>query len=725
MLNNKQKILSLITIVIVIIIQLIVPRVTEAVNNIYYPYPIIFVHGINSSIATWNYTKGELEKYFKDQSSYKYFHDSKQDYFPDCDYGFMNNGDIRSIAWVLKASIDDAIKELPDGQKKVIIVAHSMGGLVVRSLLKQLPDYQSKIDRVVFIGTPHLGAPSASALWILKELNEATLDDIVTKYSKFYSASAFTGFRYKPINYSPSLFSSITSRLITLKTNIAMLLKLTKIKGPDPDGIALEELRLAGDVNYHTTIVDFSLFQFIREDISLGHLGNEAFLGQNYLNVHSNYKTVRGINNFTGKILAFGIDQLLDDFSNNFAFPVLNGELQSLENARNIGDGIVTKSSQEGIGSADYVVNAFHFDLPISRNEETEQYQTILQAIDDAPVIESAYFVKSYPTSYVVIKVKDYLLADIEIADMRVDGQAVDLNKFKDTITGTYKPYVKFGKDKEFLKEREVTLSGQKINFKPGEFYVPITSPSNYDAHAIYFKFKNPANKEAEACLYLPAERRITKYGYTCTGSRLGNKDDWVGIRQAAYNNFNHADKKIVNGAYGIRRNSYIGGRFYNPPHYTSDTGWYWEAYMDMTYSSWLNFDLNLSNKNIKQAKFIYNFYKDLKETGKDFNIFVLRDSSNTWPPAENSSGDTLLFELNTSTLPDFGQKKIDLQKTIDIPLEHINPLGYNVWQIKPNPALPEDNYIPTPIFYGDSAYADFSQEMKIPYYPSLFVTFE
>ena len=43
----------------------------------------------------------------------------------------------------------------------VHIVAHSMGGLLAKAFLTQDPANESKVRRVIFIGTPHFGAPKA------------------------------------------------------------------------------------------------------------------------------------------------------------------------------------------------------------------------------------------------------------------------------------------------------------------------------------------------------------------------------------------------------------------------------------------------------------------------------------------------------------------------------------------------------------------------------------
>jgi pimeloyl-ACP methyl ester carboxylesterase len=47
-----------------------------------------------------------------------------------------------------------------NGGESVHLVAHSMGGLVVRQTLRQYDDLWDKIGKVVFIGTPHYGSPA-------------------------------------------------------------------------------------------------------------------------------------------------------------------------------------------------------------------------------------------------------------------------------------------------------------------------------------------------------------------------------------------------------------------------------------------------------------------------------------------------------------------------------------------------------------------------------------
>ena len=62
--------------------------------------------------------------------------------------------------------LKDKIQEIKDktGASKVDIIAHSMGGLITRYyVISDL--YQGDVDQVVFLGTPHRGAPKAYLTW--------------------------------------------------------------------------------------------------------------------------------------------------------------------------------------------------------------------------------------------------------------------------------------------------------------------------------------------------------------------------------------------------------------------------------------------------------------------------------------------------------------------------------------------------------------------------------
>ncbi len=64
----------------------------------------------------------------------------------------------------LKGQIDYILNQTDAGKStgKIDIIAHSQGGLVVKRLLSEIPEYKSKIDKLVFVGVPNLGAPKAA-----------------------------------------------------------------------------------------------------------------------------------------------------------------------------------------------------------------------------------------------------------------------------------------------------------------------------------------------------------------------------------------------------------------------------------------------------------------------------------------------------------------------------------------------------------------------------------
>lgn len=86
-------------------------------------------------------------------------------YTPDVDlftfaYDWRNSN--VTTAGQLKQKID-AVKGIC-GCERVDLVAHSMGGLVARQYM-QSAGYEGDVDQVIFLGTPHRGAPKAYAMW--------------------------------------------------------------------------------------------------------------------------------------------------------------------------------------------------------------------------------------------------------------------------------------------------------------------------------------------------------------------------------------------------------------------------------------------------------------------------------------------------------------------------------------------------------------------------------
>src|SRR3989344_5818946 len=68
--------------------------------------------------------------------------------------------DLTDTAPLLKNKIEEI--KTQTGSNKVNIVAHSMGGLLIKEYIRQ--NGKESIDKLIFIGTPHLGAPKAGKI---------------------------------------------------------------------------------------------------------------------------------------------------------------------------------------------------------------------------------------------------------------------------------------------------------------------------------------------------------------------------------------------------------------------------------------------------------------------------------------------------------------------------------------------------------------------------------
>lgn len=87
---------------------------------------------------------------------------------------------------------------------KVDLIAHSMGGLIARQYI-QSADYVDDVDQLIFLGTPHLGAPKAYLMWEGAEVGLSSISNFLFKSLVKLEASAH--------NYSDS-FSYIQGRPI-------------------------------------------------------------------------------------------------------------------------------------------------------------------------------------------------------------------------------------------------------------------------------------------------------------------------------------------------------------------------------------------------------------------------------------------------------------------------------------------------------------------------------
>ncbi len=108
--------------------------------------------------------------------------------------------DIESTALELKEKIDDIKAER--GVTKVNLVAHSMGGLLVKKYLNEFGG--DSLDKFIDIGTPHLGSPSAYKILMYG-------DDLGVR--KFFGLININSYRIKEISQNmPSIYQLLPSQ---------------------------------------------------------------------------------------------------------------------------------------------------------------------------------------------------------------------------------------------------------------------------------------------------------------------------------------------------------------------------------------------------------------------------------------------------------------------------------------------------------------------------------
>lgn len=704
----------------------------------YSSYPIIFVHGYNaqelppeSGWDRWKEAKKNIEKYFYENGEYKYSGlDTKEKYFPTVNYGYQKtgliskNGDIPTIAEKIllpkvKWALDNCFPvHYSESERKIIIVTHSMGGLVVRSFLTQFPEYQNKIDKVVFVDVPHLGSPYASAVWMIDKEAKEILPPLIRKYSTFFSKTVGTLKFFNPALGvgAENIFNHISFNLQDrLRRDSVFLWSIENIAGTDPDGYAIDKMRLPFNSEYHDKVEGWYGLKYISVPIDITdtiYKPSETFLGSTNLAIPSNFKIISGKvpSNFGEKgylgYKAFEyITGILFSYRERTPLDFLGFSFEpgyTLEDVKTTGDGVVPKLSQETVGDkvgADYPIITTHSLAP-------NNWQTVLQAIDDKPIIESVRFASTSKGEelYVIFKVKDYLLADIEISDIRLGNilYLSDLTEFRDSKTGKYKPYVKFKKD--FLKERDdealvIDKGGNTtyLHLYPGEFYIKVNSLDGGG----YIKIKNAAQRETGCNILevgaggMETFRMIKRQGMAHSNAPFTDPNriysDYSEVRERAYDNFRSANKYITPySTYGY------GVGLYGQGSISQYYGYYFcNAAIEMIYGICRSLTTIYieDNKKIKSVALYVSGYKIPERQGlvtilgPDFNVKFFRDSSNTWPPTLEPHGDILMFSLNTSAYKNGGAFIFELDPN------DIDPKGNNVFKIIPD--LLEYNCIP------------------------------
>jgi pimeloyl-ACP methyl ester carboxylesterase len=110
---------------------------------------VVFVHGLCETEHAWKLGgRPSYGSLLHDELGYTPLHLRYNTGLP-----IEENG--RRLARLL----DDLVAEWPIEVEELSLVGHSMGGLVIRAACHEGGDFCEKVGRVVYLGSPHLGAP--------------------------------------------------------------------------------------------------------------------------------------------------------------------------------------------------------------------------------------------------------------------------------------------------------------------------------------------------------------------------------------------------------------------------------------------------------------------------------------------------------------------------------------------------------------------------------------
>lgn len=211
------------------------PGINNHTNRVFeskLPYPILFIHGLNSSSETWNDSTDYLD------SQYGYVYGGRFDFCLNADGNNITtnknfypaagadiaafesaviNGDYYYVNFNVKidgsfntnvlsnqsaiakqgAAVKKAVERVLQltGKDKVILVGHSMGGLASREYIQNTYNWQSDnkhhVAKLLTIGTPHGGSnasDNALAALIGTDVSSEAIRDLKTSY--YYSGEA-------------------------------------------------------------------------------------------------------------------------------------------------------------------------------------------------------------------------------------------------------------------------------------------------------------------------------------------------------------------------------------------------------------------------------------------------------------------------------------------------------------------------------------------------------
>lgn len=147
------------------------------------PYPIIFIHGLNSSNKTSDIYVVNFDTWWNENPNSPMIYLNTDIYDVSTGESKSNQSSIVKQGYALGRFIKEIINQT--GAQKVILVGHSMGGLCAREYLQRRENGKPKwwydpnspdghrVAKLVTIGTPHLGSNSGNFIPIADKKNKS------------------------------------------------------------------------------------------------------------------------------------------------------------------------------------------------------------------------------------------------------------------------------------------------------------------------------------------------------------------------------------------------------------------------------------------------------------------------------------------------------------------------------------------------------------------------